>query len=172
MNDQLNDRLLDLAAEIIKTCDELPNTRSGNQVAGQIVRSGTSPGPNYEEACAAESRKDFIHKMSISLKELRESPFWLRLIDRANLIANERLPAIIDESTPPNLRQVRHDRTQKRSFRRSLAQHHAIDSLRLLVTGCWSMVTVAAALPRYATKSSPPRHLPHPSRPASSPRAH
>lgn len=96
MDDEMNERLLNLAVEIGRTCDRLPNTRFGNQIADQLVRSGTSPGPNYQEACAAESRKDFIHKMSISLKELRESHFWLRLIVRAGLITDD-LSTLADE---------------------------------------------------------------------------
>ena len=59
-----------------------PRTRLGRHIAGQLVRCGTSPGPNYEEGCAAESRADFVHKLSICLKELRESRFWIRLIIR------------------------------------------------------------------------------------------
>ena len=75
--DELSERLLEFAARIGKVVDALPDTRMGRHVAGQLVRSGTSPGPNYEEGCAAESRADFIHKLSVSLKELRESRFWV-----------------------------------------------------------------------------------------------
>ena len=96
MNNRTNERLLNLAVEIGRTCDRLPNTRFGNQIADQLVRSGTSPGTNYEEACAAESRKDFIHKMSIALKELRESYFWLRLIVESRLIPDD-LSILVDE---------------------------------------------------------------------------
>jgi len=81
----LEDRLLTYAAEIIRLTEGLPHTRSGNHVAGQLLRSGTSPLPNHGEAQAAESRHDFVHKMSICLKELRESRRWLRLIHRAPL---------------------------------------------------------------------------------------
>ncbi|MBK34098.1 MAG: four helix bundle protein [Gemmatimonadetes bacterium] len=96
MNNRTNERLLNLAVEIGQTCDRLPNTRFGNQIPDQLVRSGTSPGPNYEEACAAESRKDFIHKISIALKELRESYFWLRLIVQSRLIPDD-LSILVDE---------------------------------------------------------------------------
>jgi len=96
VNNRTNERLLNLAVEIGRTCDRLPNTRFGNQIADQLVRSGTSPGTNYEEACAAESRKDFIHKMSIALKELRESYFWLRLIVQSRLIPDD-LSILVDE---------------------------------------------------------------------------
>ena len=76
----LEDRLLQFAARVIKLTDSLPSSRAGNHVAGQLLRSGTSPLPNHGEAEAAESRNDFIHKMLVCLKELRESRRWLRLV--------------------------------------------------------------------------------------------
>ena len=69
----LEERLLEYAAKIIKVVDQLPNNRTGNHVTGQLLRSGTSPYANHGEAQAAESSKDFIHKMRICLKELNES---------------------------------------------------------------------------------------------------
>jgi four helix bundle protein len=81
----LEERLLDYAADIIRLTERTPHSRAGNHVAGQLLRSGTSPLPNHGEAQAAESRDDFIHKMSICLKELRESRRWLRLIHRVPL---------------------------------------------------------------------------------------
>ena len=77
---QLGERLLDFGVRIGKVVDALPDTRMGWHVAGQLVRCGTSPAPNYEEGCAAESRNDFVHKLRICLKELRESRCWLRFI--------------------------------------------------------------------------------------------
>jgi len=62
-----------------------------------LVRSGTSPAPNYEEGCAAESRADFIHKLSISLKELRESRTWIRLIIKTEMLPEQRLGELLDE---------------------------------------------------------------------------
>ena len=61
------------------------------------MRSGTSPAPNYGEAQSAESRKDFVHKMKVALKELRETLIWLRIIERKQLCSPERLPDIITE---------------------------------------------------------------------------
>ena len=78
----LEDRLIDFPVRIIKLADSLPRTSAGNHIAGQILRSGTSPAPNYGEAQSAESRKDFIHKMKISLKELRETKVWLKIIQK------------------------------------------------------------------------------------------
>ena len=87
----LEERLLEYSVRIIKTVEQLPNTRAGNHVAGQLLRSGTSPYPNHGEAQAAESPRDFIHKLSISLKELRETQRWLKLIHRVPLIKKPEL---------------------------------------------------------------------------------
>ena len=71
--EELSKRLLNFAAKIGKLVERLPDTRLGRHIAGQLLESGTSPAPNYEEACAAFRRADFIHKLRIVLKELRES---------------------------------------------------------------------------------------------------
>ncbi len=88
---ELSDRLLAFAVRICKVVDALPGTPTGRHVVGQLVRCGTSAGPNYEEGCAAESRDDFAHKLSISLKELRETHFWLRFAIAAQLLPEERM---------------------------------------------------------------------------------
>jgi len=82
----LQDRLIDFAVRVLKVAEALPDTRTGNHIAGQLIRSGTSPAPNYGEAQSAESRKDFVHKMKISLKELRETHVWLLMIQRKPLV--------------------------------------------------------------------------------------
>jgi four helix bundle protein len=82
----LEERLLAYAVRIIRLVEALPSTRAGNHVAGQLLRSGTSPLPNHGEAQAAESRADFVHKLKICLKELRESLRWLRLVARVPLV--------------------------------------------------------------------------------------
>jgi four helix bundle protein len=81
----LDERLIDFAALIIIITESLHNTRAGNYIAGQLVRSGTSPALHYGEAQSAESRADFIHKLKVLLKELRESRNALRLIKKAVL---------------------------------------------------------------------------------------
>ena len=96
--EELSDRLLDFAARIEKLADALPDTRMGRHIAGQIIRSGTSAAPNYEEGCAADSRRDFAHKLQICLKELRETRLWLRLILRAELLSEKRLTKLLEES--------------------------------------------------------------------------
>jgi four helix bundle protein len=78
----LEERLLEFASAVIDLSEKLPNTRAGNHVAGQILRSGTSPYPNHGEAEDAESRDDFIHKLKVCLKELRETRRWARLVRR------------------------------------------------------------------------------------------
>ena len=96
--DDLAARLLELAVRIGRVVDALPETRLGRHIAGQLVRSGTSPAPNYEEACAAESRRDFIHKVRIALKELRETRCWIRLIMRSELLPETRMIEIANET--------------------------------------------------------------------------
>ncbi len=85
---KLEERLVDFAVQVIQLSDQLPKTRAGNHLGGQIVRSGTAPALLYGEAQAAESRKDFIHKMKIALKELRETLIALQIIKRASLITD------------------------------------------------------------------------------------
>lgn len=97
--EELSERPLDFAARIGKVVDALPNSRLGRHIAGQLVGSGTSPAPNYEEACAAESRNDFIHKLKICLEELRESRCWIRLIIKADLLPEARMSSMLDECT-------------------------------------------------------------------------
>ena len=74
----LQERFVKYAVRIIKISDNLPNTKAGKHISSQIVRSGTSPAPNYGEAQSAESRADFIHKLKIALKEMRETEVWLK----------------------------------------------------------------------------------------------
>lgn len=96
--EELSDRLLDLGARIGNVVDTLPGTRFGRHVAGQLVRCGTSPGPNYEEVCPGKSRADFVHKMKIVLKELRETRYWLRPIMRAKVSTATKMGDLLDES--------------------------------------------------------------------------
>ena len=89
---------MDFACCIIDISENLPKTRAGNHVAGQLLRSGTSPYSNHGEAESAESADDFIHKMKVCLKELRETRRWLRLIGRKNWLgANSGLPFSLGE---------------------------------------------------------------------------
>jgi four helix bundle protein len=84
-NYDLEERLTEFAVQIVKLTDNMPNSRSGNHMASQLLRSGTSPALNYGEAQSSESRRDFIHKMKIILKELRETLINLKIILRTNI---------------------------------------------------------------------------------------
>ncbi len=95
---KLSERLLDYGVAIFKLTMKLDASLSGKHVAGQLFRAGTSAGANYEEACGAESRADFIHKLQIVLKELRESSFWLRLIKKSELLNDDSLDSLIEET--------------------------------------------------------------------------
>ena len=86
---ELENRLIDFAVAIIKLAGLLPNTFAGRHFSGQIIRSGTSPSLNYGEAQSAESRKDFIHKIKVILKELRETLIALKIIQRSKLNSNQ-----------------------------------------------------------------------------------
>jgi four helix bundle protein len=82
----LEERLIDYAVKMIGVSEKIPKNRAGLHISGQLVRSGTSPAYNYGEAQGAESRADFVHKMRICLKELRETRVGLLIIKKAKLI--------------------------------------------------------------------------------------
>ena len=95
----LEERLLEFASAVIDLSEKLPNTRAGNHLAGQLLRAGTSPYGNHGEAQGAESAEDFIHKMKICLKELREVLRWARLIERKRWLgSNAQLALLLGES--------------------------------------------------------------------------
>ena len=82
----LEERLIDFAVRVIHLVEGLPKSRTGNHIGSQMMRSGTAPAPNYGEAQDAESRSDFIHKIKIVLKELRETKVWLLMVKKAKLV--------------------------------------------------------------------------------------
>jgi four helix bundle protein len=87
----LEERLLEFSVRVIRVTESMKRSRAANHVADQLLRSGTSPYGNHGEAEGAESRDDFIHKLKICYKELRETRRWLRLVQRAGLIAKPTL---------------------------------------------------------------------------------
>jgi four helix bundle protein len=97
--DELEERLIDFAVRIVILSANLPRTPAGKHIAGQILRSGTSPAPNYGEARGAESPADFVHKLGIVLKELNETSIWLKVIERSRLLRKELIKDIIRENT-------------------------------------------------------------------------
>ncbi len=95
----LQERLLDFSAHIVRLVETLPRSEAGRHVGGQLLRSGTSPYANHAEAEDAESIADFVHKLKLCLKELRETWRWLRLIKRVPLIDNAApVDALVDET--------------------------------------------------------------------------
>ncbi|MBI1881737.1 MAG: four helix bundle protein [Chloroflexi bacterium] len=95
--DDIQDRLIDFAVSIIHLCAELPKTQAGKHIADQLLRSGTSPAPNYAEARSAESPNDFVHKLKITLKELNETSVWLRIIRRSDMLTPGQLDFVTTE---------------------------------------------------------------------------
>jgi len=83
--DALEERLVAFAVTVIQLTNEIAGSFAGKHVASQLIRSGTSPAPNYAEARSAESRADFIHKLRIAIKELNETAIWLRIVERSKL---------------------------------------------------------------------------------------
>jgi four helix bundle protein len=95
----LEERLLEFAAVVIDVSEKLPDTRAGNHLAGQFLRASTSPYGNHGEAQAPESAEDFIHKMKICLKELRETLRWARLINHKRWLGgDDQLAFVLGES--------------------------------------------------------------------------
>jgi four helix bundle protein len=87
--------LIDFAVRIIRIAESLPKTKTGLHIEGQLVRCGTSPAANYGEAQGAESLADFIHKMRLCLKELRETRVWLLMISRCCLLQDASEPRTV-----------------------------------------------------------------------------
>ena len=94
----LDERLIQFAAAIIDIAERLPKTYAGNHLSGQLIRSGTAPALQYGEAQGAESRSDFIHKMKIAVKELRETYNCLRIIKAKSWLSENDLNSIIEEN--------------------------------------------------------------------------
>jgi len=92
--DELADRLIDFAVQIIALASRLPRDTVGRHIASQMIESGTSVGAHDEEARGAESKADFVHKLGIALKECRETRYWLRVVDRAKMVSDD-VPAVL-----------------------------------------------------------------------------
>jgi four helix bundle protein len=84
----LEERLINYSVLITRIVENIKSTKAGNHYSGQLIRSGSSPALNYAEAQSGESRKDFVHKLKIVLKELRETNVCLKIISKTNLYAN------------------------------------------------------------------------------------
>jgi four helix bundle protein len=86
---QLEDRLIEFTILILEIADEAPPTKAGNHISGQLIRSGTSVSLHYGEVRGAESKRDFVHKLSVVLKELRETLICLKIMHKAKLYKHE-----------------------------------------------------------------------------------
>ena len=95
---EMKQRTKQFALRVLKLADALPKTRSGNAIAGQIVRSGTSVAANYRALCRAKSRADFVNKTSIVEEEADETCFWLELLIDRGLLAGERVQPLLNEA--------------------------------------------------------------------------
>ena len=98
LSDQLEERLIELAATVIRFADSLPTTPAGRHIASQILRSGTAAAPNYAEARGAESRADFIHKLGVVQKELNETAVWMRTSAKVFAEKREQIVVILQET--------------------------------------------------------------------------
>ena len=116
----LEDRLVNFAVNVLELVESLPETRASMHLGGQLLRSGTSPALNYGEAQSAESRKDFVHKLKVILKELRETSICLRIMDKRSLLKNhevlnesKELVAIFTKSVKTAETPIRNSKTAK-----------------------------------------------------------
>jgi four helix bundle protein len=89
--ERFQEKFLDFGADIVMLVKDLPRTTPGRQIADQLLRSGTSVGANVHEAQSSESSADFVHKLQIALKEIRETGYWLALIDKSTLLTGDGL---------------------------------------------------------------------------------
>ena len=95
---ELKDRTMDFAVRVLRMAENLPRNVSGQTIARQIARSGTSVAANYRAALRAKSRADFAHKITIVLEEADETGFWIELSERATLMPRKRLIRLLAES--------------------------------------------------------------------------
>jgi four helix bundle protein len=95
--DDIEERLIDFAVRVIRVCEAMSEKPAEKHIRGQLLRSGTSPAPNYGEARGAESGRDFAHKLKIVLKEMNECRVWLKIMIRAEFLSEKRLEALLDE---------------------------------------------------------------------------
>ncbi|HKI89329.1 MAG TPA: four helix bundle protein [Draconibacterium sp.] len=93
----LEDRLIDFTIKCSEIVEELPSSKLANHIGGQLIRASSSPALNYGEAQSAESPNDFIHKLKVILKELRESRVCLKIILRKPLLPESRAQSALDE---------------------------------------------------------------------------
>ena len=94
----INERTFEFALAILELTEKIPSSRTGNRIADQLIRSGTSVGANLEEATAASSKADFVNKVITALKEARQTSFWLRIVERKNLAPGSSAQILLQEA--------------------------------------------------------------------------
>ena len=94
----IQERSFEFGVRVIRLVDRFPRTIAGNIIGQQLIRAGTSVGANMQEADAAESKKDFIHKTGIALKEAKEAHYWLRVVDATLLPNDAEVKALMQEA--------------------------------------------------------------------------
>ncbi|MBE9492032.1 MAG: four helix bundle protein [Bacteroidetes bacterium] len=94
----ISEEFLLFATSIISVVAGIANVQVRNVIGYQLIKSGSSAGANYEEACGAESKADFIHKLHIVYKELRESNYWIKIIKKSGISNSTELDAIFNQS--------------------------------------------------------------------------
>ncbi|MDD4202503.1 MAG: four helix bundle protein [Candidatus Omnitrophica bacterium] len=97
-NKDLKERTFQFAVEIIKIVRVLEKSTESNVISFQLAKAGTSIGANYEESQGTYSKEEFLFKISICLKEVREANYWLRIIEATNMVKNEKIKFLIKES--------------------------------------------------------------------------
>ena len=97
LGDDLSERLLGFGVSVIVVVRKLPNDVAGRHIGGQLLRAGTSPGAHYEEARGSESRADFVHKLGVALKELKESRYWMKMILASQMVAEGEVKPALKE---------------------------------------------------------------------------
>jgi four helix bundle protein len=93
--ERFQDKFLEFGAEVVLLVKALPRSTPGRQIADQLLRSGTSGGANVHEAQSAESSADFVHKLQIGFKEIRETAYWLAIVEKSDLLKSEALMRLI-----------------------------------------------------------------------------
>ena len=127
---ELKDRTMDFAVRVLRMAENLPRNVSGQTIARQIARSGTSVAANYRAALRAKSRADFVHKVTIVLEEADETGFWIELAERVALVPQKRLTRLLDESEAlvkifsATRRTARRNGTQESGSERSRSANH------------------------------------------------
>lgn len=93
----IQERIIQFAARIIKFCEAMPKTMAGNQIAGELLRSGLTPAAHHSGAINALEASDFINSLRIAVKDLNESEVWLRIIIAGDILPENKVDPLLDE---------------------------------------------------------------------------